>query len=555
MRLYHSRCEALLPVEFFRAGGFRKVLIYLFGLILSLALLTACVASQPQPAAKINIRIFADGKEETVQVSPGSAVREALSQAGLTVGSLDRVEPPLFTFLNENIDVHLIRVREEFSVEQQVIPFEHQVLRNESMPQGETRLVQPGVNGKSEITYRRLFEDGKEVANNPVKTVILQDAVPEIVMVGSQAPFASFSIPGRLVYILGGNAWLIDGNTGNRKPVITTADLDGRIFSLSPDGEWLLYSRKETKDGNINSLWAVKLDGSLPPVDLQVYNVVHFAEWRPEVSYQIAYSTVEPRSSAPGWQANNDLNLLKLSGSGQVMHLPVELETNMGGNYGWWGMTYAWSPDGLQIVYTRPDGIGFLLLGEEGQLNPLLNVIPFQTGGDWAWVPGISWSPDGRILYSIDHVPPAGSTSPETSPDFDLEAVPLYGAPPMRLVSQTGMFAYPKASRFQDQPDGGQGYQVAYLQAIFPSQSDSSRYRLMVMDQDGSNRRSIFPDEGASGIQPQAGWGVWSPAAIKEGGSLALAVIYQNNLWLVDASSGEARQLTGDGLVNRVDWK
>jgi hypothetical protein len=36
----------------------------------------------------------------------------------------------------------------------------------------------------------------------------------------------------------------------------------------------------------------------------------------------------------------------------------------------------------------------------------------------------------------------------------------------------------------------------------------------------------------------------------------ALAVLYQGNLWLVDAG-GEflQRQITGDGLVSRIDWK
>lgn len=61
------------------------------------------------------------------------------------------------------------------------------------------------------------------------------------------------------------------------------------------------------------------------------------------------------------------------------------------------------------------------------------------------------------------------------------------------------MFAYPVASPFLD----GDHYEVAYLQAVFPEQSDTSPYKLVIIDQDGSNRRAIFPAEGTTGLEPQ----------------------------------------------------
>jgi hypothetical protein len=33
-----------------------------------------------------------------------------------------------------------------------------------------------------------------------------------------------------------------------------------------------------------------------------------------------------------------------------------------------------------------------------------------------------------------------------------------------------------------------------------------------------------------------------------------MAVLYQGNIWLVDAEGGEAVQATGDGRVQRLDW-
>ena len=541
MRLYHSRFY-----------------YYLIAILVLLSIsISGCTAPQ-KTQSQISIAIIADGGERIISVSPGSTVQQVLSLANVSLSDLDRIDPPQYTVLTDGAKIRIVRVREEFTVEQVVIPFQHQTLRNESMPEGESRLVQPGVNGSQEITYRRVYEDGKEISNSPVKQIVVEEATPEIVMVGSQAPFASFSIPGKLAYLLAGNVWLIEGDTGNRRPVITSGDLDGWVFSLSPDSDWLLYTRRATESGKTNELWVAKLPNEagspIEAIDLKISNV-HFADWQPGGYYVIAYSTVEPRPSAPGWQANNDLYLIKLTSGGQVDVPEPELETNMGGQYGWWGMTFTWAPDGKRLAYGRPDGLGLLQLGTKGALTPLLDLISLQTGSDWAWVPGLGWGPDGKVIYTIDHVANPGSSSPEQSPFFDLIAIPLEGGPPVRLVSQVGMFAYPLPSPILNRATDKNDYQVAFLQAIFPNQSESSRYRLLIMDRDGSNSHIIFPVEGAPGLDPMNGWGAWSPAALQDSGNFALAIIYQNKLWLVDVATGEARQITGDDMVSRVDWK
>jgi hypothetical protein len=544
-----------------RQTGYDRIALipgWLTLLIICITILVGCASPQATQAV-LNVTVQVDGKEIQVRVPAGSTVQDALTAAGLTVGQLDRLEPSTYTVLKEGVKISLVRVTEEFKVEQSVIPFEHQVLRNESMPEGESRLVQPGVNGVQETTYRHLYEDGKEVSTSPVKTLVIKDAVPEIMMVGTHSPFSSYPLPGKLVYLMNGNAWVIEGTTGNRRPIVTTGDLDGSVFSLSPDGSWLLFTRHAKQDTTINTLWSARTDqeGS-QLVDLKVSNIVHYAGWKPGSAYIIAYSTVEARPSAPGWQANNDLNLLSMNRSGETRTLPAMLDTNMGGNYGWWGMTFAWSPDGSAMAYTRPDSVGLLIAGKDpgkGVLNSSLDIIPLQTHSDWAWVPGLTWAPNGKTLFTVKHVPTPGAASPEESTSFDLAAIPLSGGPTMSLVSQAGMFAYPLASPFQTETLGGDNYQVAYLQAIFPDQSDTSRTHVAVIDQDGSNRKLLFPAEGAPGMDPQQEWGAWSPAPMPDNGDYSLAVIYQKNIWLVDAATGSARQITGDNQVSRLDWK
>lgn len=508
-------------------------------------LLVSCRSPQVT-GADITIRITADGESRNITVPAGSTVTQALQSAGITVGNQDRVEPPAYTILGDGNSVTLTRVKEVFETAQQIIPFERQVVRNESLPEGETRLVQAGVNGLEELTYRRVLENDEEISKSVVKSVILKEAVPEIMMVGAQSSFAPLPIPGRLVYLAGGNVWSIDTSTANRTALVTTGDLDGRIFELSPNGSYLIFTRKSTKpaDQEINTLWAVRTDGG-KPFSTGISNVVHFADWIPGTN-SIAYSTVEPRSTAPGWQANNDLHRYSVTTGAKAK----VLDASSGGVYGWWGMSFAFSPEG-RLAYARPDGIGLVDLDGK-YIKPILSLTPFNTHSDWAWLPAIAWGADGKTLYYTSHAPPPSLVSEEDSPFFDVDALLLENNSTIPIAQQTGMFAYPSVSSLQTSSTE-RPYQVAYLQAIFPSQSETSRYRVVVMDRDGSNRRTIFPANDAPGLEPQTL--AWAPDVIEGQSGDFIALIYQGNLWLVDSGNGQAYQVTGDGLVTRIDWK
>ena len=514
--------------------------------LLFLTLTVSC--KSPQVGSEMTVHITVDGQTQAAKVPSGSTVAQALETAGVDLGNLDKTEPPLYTVLSAEDTIAITRVEEVFETEQNVIPFERQIVRNETLPEGETRLVQAGINGLEEITYRKIFEDEVEVSSNIVKTVILTDALPEIVMVGAQASFVPLNMPGTLAYIAGGNAWIMEGSTANRRVIVSTGDLDGRIFTLSPNGEYLVFTRRSTKpaDEEINTLWAVRTKNLEPKlISLQARNVVHFAAWIPGTN-SIAYSTVEPRSTAPGWQANNDLYRVSITTSGSPRRL---LYPNSGGVYGWWGMSFAFSPDG-RLAYARPDGIG-LVDQDGGYLKPLLGITPYNSHSDWAWIPPLVWAPDGNGLYFVSHAPAPAPVSSEESPYFDLSALSFSSEAAVSMVNSAGMFSYPAVSPIQS--DGNEkAFQVAYLQSIFVEQSDTSRYRLMVMDRDGSNSRVLFPPADTNGLEPQTP--VWAPAPIEGQSGDFIAIVHQGNLWLIDSGSGASYQVTGDGLITKIDW-
>lgn len=516
-------------------------------LIFFASIAAGCELSQ-SARSDIKVSIQADGATRELSVSAGSTVMQALQRADLAPGNLDRTDPPLYAVLKDGDSIKLTRVEEKFRTETQTLPFERQTVRNESLPEGQARLVQAGVTGQEELTYRTILEDGVQTSETVVKSVTLQEPLPEIVMVGAQTSFAPLPIPGRLAYLAAGNAWIMDTSTANRRLLINSGDLDGRIFALSADGTRLLFTRrsKQSADKQINTLWVVNTESKTPsPISLNAANIVHFAAWYPNSSSTVAFSTVEPRGNAPGWQANNDLYKVNVGGQPQKI-----LDARSGGIYGWWGMSFAFSPEG-RLAYSQPDGIG-LVSQDGGYLAPLFQVTPLQTHSDWAWTPGISWGGDGKTLYYVDHVPASAPVTDEESPFFDLKAASLENDATADLASQVGMFAFPAASPVRT---NGQerAYQVAYLQAIFSDQSETSRYRLVVSDRDGSNRRVLFPSADLPGIEPQTP--VWASDPIAGQTNDFLAIVYQGNLWLIDSGSGQAYQVTGDGLISRVDWR
>ena len=519
--------------------------------ILLISILTSC--RSPQFGGGIVVTIIADGGENQLEVSTGNTVTQTLQEAGILVGKLDIIEPPLYSVLQNGDKIRIKRVIETFVTEEVDIPFEKQMVRSESIGEGETLLLQPGVNGQQELTWRLLTEDGEEVSRTVVKTVVLKVPNSEITMIGAQSSFAPLPIPGKLVLLAGGNAWLMEGTTGNRKPLVTTGDLDGYVFTLSPTGDFLLFTRKSKKpaDEQINTLWVVRTTGNSSPHQVvNAANIVHFAGWAPNTTPTFGYTTVEPRSAAPGWQANNDFFRVTMSGG-----LPTSprklLESNSGGIYGWWGIVFAWGSDG-RLVYARPDQIG-IVDQENGFLRPILEIAPLQTNSDWAWIPPMIWGTDARTLFVVTHAPAPAPMTEEGSPYFDLIAISMINDASARLVQNAGMFAYPSTSPLRPS-NKERSYQVAFLQAIFPEQSESSRYRVFVMDRDGSDRRAIFPPTDSIGLNPPQ-TPIWAPQPVEGQVGDFLAIVYQGNLWLVDTGNGQAFQVTNDGLLLKVDWK
>ena len=278
---------------------------------LLICLLTGCSEirefySEPETSQR-KISIYCDNTRYDSRIAADATVAEAIRAVGITLNEADLVMPSLPLSIPIDGIIRVTRVTTEDQVTEEIIPFQSQTVRNESIPTGETRIIQQGKNGTRQIITRYTYEDGIQTNKAVVSVITVKEPIPEILMRGAKAEYSPIKINGRLIYISDGSAWMMEGSTENRTPLISTGDLDGRVLDLSSDGQWLLFSRSG-QSTEVNGLWMLDLSNwNAEPISLRVSNVLHFASWLPGNTRRFVYSAVEPSDQAPGWKALNDL--------------------------------------------------------------------------------------------------------------------------------------------------------------------------------------------------------------------------------------------------------
>jgi resuscitation-promoting factor RpfB len=525
-------------------------------ILLCIALLAQFLAGcQGSPTEK-NVTVVVDGRRLTLSTA-AFTVRELLTELEIEIGALDRVEPDMWQDIVDGGMITIRRVEIHEEIETRTIAFEQKTIKSEAMAVGDRKLLQLGSAGAEEIVYRVIIEDGEEAERIEVLRRVTRPPVDEIIAVGVESNLASVPISGAIAYISGGNAWIMRETSASRRPLTASGDLDGRVFALSPDGDWLIYSRVLADAGkqSLNSLWIIGTSIlNETPQALGIEDVI-YAQWFSD-SRRIIYSSAERIDGAPGWKAHNDLWQARLSGmkpAGQrtgdetiKATSRLQIEPSDGESYSWWGTTFALSPDGRRVAYGRPDAVGILDL-QTGADLVLLDFAVYHTYGDWVWLPELAWSPDGEFIVCSAHGVVVGSATPEDSPVFDIWIVDRTGELRMKILDEAGMWAEPEWSpAAADAADPGESW-ITYGKARIPRDSQNSRYDLYVMDRDGSNRRKIFPPAGREGlVAPDLSW---SPDARR------LVIAYEGNLYMIDVAANQWVQVTADGHSGQPRWR
>jgi len=500
------------------------------------------------------VTIVVDGASRTVATA-AATVGEALAEAGVTLGAADEIDPASTTSLTaaasgSPFQITVVRVSETTEVIPEAIPFKRQIVRSAEMaPDEPPRLLQAGETGLRQVTVRIVFHDGLEAERWPTATSVVEPAKDEIVMIGVAVERDRLAFDGVLAYIDSGRALVLEGATDAARQLAVDGQLDGRVFQLSPDGGRLLYTISDPAGGATfrNSLWLISTSPDATPEPLAIENVL-WAGWDPAAAVpRIAYTTARSITLPPGWEANNDLWLLDLPVEG-AQPAPVRLIESYPAAYSWWGGQFAWSPDG-RLAYAFADQVGILTmpaatgdpaLPGQTPVEPSREILhdftEYNTGADWAWLPALSWSADGRFLSYTDH---AGD-NPLASDRFDLRLADTQAANQVTLVEGAGIWSSACWSPAQTLP----GRQIAYLTAAEPAASLESGYVLWLADSDGSETRRLFPPEGESGLFARSQPLAWGPDPDR------LAFIFDDALHILDLPSGEYFRAGEDDTVS-----
>lgn len=154
-------------------------------------LLSIPPASQPaanaviahQSARSLTIRTA----NQTLRVrSAAKTVGQALADAGVPLQGLDYAQPAEDQPLPEDGTVRVVRVREEITLTETLIPFEQKTEPDPNIELDQRQVTQPGQYGVQVVRERARFEDGQEVSRGHDSDWTASEPVDQIVGAGTK---------------------------------------------------------------------------------------------------------------------------------------------------------------------------------------------------------------------------------------------------------------------------------------------------------------------------------------------------------------------------------
>jgi uncharacterized protein YabE (DUF348 family) len=111
----------------------------------------------------VPVSLQVDGRRIKTRTQ-GETVADALSDLGVALTGLDRVEPSLETKLYNNLKIEVTRVSEDVVVEEQIAPFETVFTPDPNLPIDTQQVLATGAEGITRTRYRVRYENGEPIS-------------------------------------------------------------------------------------------------------------------------------------------------------------------------------------------------------------------------------------------------------------------------------------------------------------------------------------------------------------------------------------------------------
>lgn len=132
----------------------------------------------------VEIEVAVDGENRRIQTAAGS-VDELLSDEGINISQEDKIVPSLTTPITEGLKVEITRVNTQIVKETKNIDFATEMKSDDNLDKSVMKTIQEGVPGEKEITYKVVYENGKEVSRSIVNEVVLREPKSKVVVKGT----------------------------------------------------------------------------------------------------------------------------------------------------------------------------------------------------------------------------------------------------------------------------------------------------------------------------------------------------------------------------------
>lgn len=137
----------------------------------------------------VQVEVAVDGKDLKIETAE-SNVSDLLAAEGIKYEEDDKISPSVNTQVTAEMKIEITRVETKVVTENQNLDFDTIVKSDDSLDSSVNKTIQEGTPGAKEVTYKIIYENGKEVSKNVVSERVIKEPTTKIVAKGTMNTLA-----------------------------------------------------------------------------------------------------------------------------------------------------------------------------------------------------------------------------------------------------------------------------------------------------------------------------------------------------------------------------
>lgn len=123
----------------------------------------------------------------------GETVAAFLKEKNIELGEHGRVSVPLDTPIVEGMHFRIWREGKQTVTVDEAVAFDIEQIKDADRPVGYKEIQTPGKEGKRTVTYEVTIDNGVEVARTEIASLTIEEAVKQVEVVGTKAPYLPYT--------------------------------------------------------------------------------------------------------------------------------------------------------------------------------------------------------------------------------------------------------------------------------------------------------------------------------------------------------------------------